>query len=156
MFFVARACPNGSYSGARAAVDATSPPAAAALCFHQRRHLRIFFAPRCCSRPPPSPLPTPFKLCGPPTGLTNYGIIPKGTPLLASHVDMGGMQSGWHSGKIFSSCAPRGLVLCVWEGRRAGGEGGNEWACAIMCVMPRTSHATQTTPYFAPAQLAPV
>jgi hypothetical protein len=69
-FCVARACPNESYSRARAAVDATPPPAAAALCFHHRRHLRIFS--RChCSRPPPSPLPTPLKLRGPPTGLTS-------------------------------------------------------------------------------------
>jgi hypothetical protein len=45
IFCVARACPNESYSRARAAVDATSPPAVAALCFHHRRHLRIFFAP---------------------------------------------------------------------------------------------------------------
>jgi hypothetical protein len=67
---VARACPNESHSRARASVDATSPPAAAALCFRHRRHLRIF-SRRHCSRPPPSPLPTPLKLCGPPTGLAN-------------------------------------------------------------------------------------
>ena len=84
-----------------------------------------FFSRRCCSRPPPSPLPTPLKLCGPSTGLTNYGIIPKGTPLLASHVEMGGMQSGWHSDKIFSSCAPRGLVLAVCVGGE-GGRGGRK------------------------------
>jgi hypothetical protein len=49
VFCVARACPNESYSRARATVGATSPLVAAALCFHHRRHLRVFFA---------SPLPS--------------------------------------------------------------------------------------------------
>ena len=36
-----------------------------------------FFSRRHCPRPPPSPLPTSLKLCGPPTGLTNP-ILPPG------------------------------------------------------------------------------
>jgi hypothetical protein len=43
--FEGRRNANESYSRARAAVETTSSPAAAALCFRHRRHLRIFFAP---------------------------------------------------------------------------------------------------------------
>ena len=59
------ACPNESYSRARAAVDATSPPAAAALCFHHRRHLRIFFAPPLLSATAVAPSDSPLTVWAP-------------------------------------------------------------------------------------------
>ena len=43
-----------------------------------------FFSRRHCSRPPPSPLPTPLKLCGPPTGLVSQ----QKRLLLQTHEDL--------------------------------------------------------------------
>jgi hypothetical protein len=67
-----------------------------------------FFSRRHCSRPPPSPLPTPLKLCGPPTGLTNimYNIIYNAFCTLCATADGGRAETpagGGHPGGCYSA-----------------------------------------------------